>query len=188
MSEIVFRRLDAREMRLLYDTDLQRQFPSDEVRPWESIEPLLANGCYSGWALESEEGILSYAFLAEVGKNALVDYLATPDPWKSQGCGSLLLNRLRSSLMGVERVFIESEDPEAPNVEDAAMARRRLAFYARNRFGDTGVRVTLFHVVYRILSSESGPARSEHARKGMEEVYRAIIPDRWRSRILRFHD
>ena len=188
MSDPIFRELDPQEIRALYDGDLQRQFPDDEVRPWESIEPLLAQGSYSAQALELDGAIVSYAFLAVVGRSMLVDYLATPDPWKNKGYGSALLNRLRSSLSQVDRIFIESEDPTALSGDAAEMARRRLAFYARNGFAETSVRVRLFHVEYRILSSEEGQARDRNARLGMEDVYHAIIPDKWRDKILRFHD
>ena len=184
----VFHELNAREIRALYDGDLQRQFPEDEVRPWESIEPLLQRGCYRACALERDGVIVSYAFFAKAGRSVLVDYLATPDPWKNRGYGSLLLKRLRSLLTEADRFFIESEDPDVLSGDAAVMARRRLAFYERNGFAQTSVRVLLFHVEYRILSSESGDRRDVNARSGIEELYTMIIPAKWRERILRFHD
>ena len=43
-------------------------------------------------------------------------------------------------------------------------------------FAQTDVRVRLFGVAFRILSSESGPGRDARARAGMEDIYREIVP------------
>ena len=77
---------------------------------------------------------------------AMVDYFAIHKDYRNRGIGREAI-RLLSELYADKRVFLEIEDPES-----SEMAQRRLCFYNRCGFVQTGTRVNLFSVDMELLT------------------------------------
>ena len=89
---------------------------------------------------------VSYTHLCRVSQ---LDYFAVVPAYRAHGIGAQLLAQLPAQEGDAEAILIEAEMPE--KAEDAAMAVRRLGFYARCGAWDTHYTEHLFDAWFRIL-------------------------------------
>ena len=168
------------EGKLFFQRDMQRDFPEDEIKPWFVIEELLRQGVYELLGAWCDDVQVGYAWMfVPAGESILVDYLAVLPEYRGTGVGTAVLQALRQRYND-KLIILESEFPdEAPEPD---VARRRLGFYHRAGFVNTGVEVILFGVHFCILSYGEDP----HAREHMESLYRAMFPDQQYEKAVQF--
>ena len=173
------RMLSAEETRRAYHEDLERAFPPRELKPLSSIEGQARLGRYQVWGAEEDGAVLGTAFfwLGDPGQ-ALLDYLCVSEDRRGRGIGSEMLRRMRA-LGGWTAVLGEAEAPEA--APDPDLARRRLAFYARNGARLAGYDTELFGVWYRTLYWSDGEMEDAEVLRAHRTIYRLEeIPERYR--------
>ena len=171
--------LTLREVREIYARRLIRDFPPDEQKPLSRIEAALRRGEYACYGAKDCEDILAYAFFVLDGRSALFDYYAVGASLRDRGIGSRFIQALmRGPLSQMDCVLLEVDDPDrAETPDEAALRRRRLAFYLRNGLSDTGVRATVFGVDFQVLALPVGsPVSREKAQDLYAQLYRIILP------------
>lgn len=155
-----------------YDIHMHRDFPENERKPWDMTLNLYERGVYEMLEARWEGKMVGYAWMVcPEGSSALIDYLAVLPEYRGAGIGSAILHELgqRYRLRG-QSLLLESEFPE--EAPDPDIAVRRLSFYARSGFLDSGVLVRLFGVKFCILSSNA----DLDAKEQMRGIYNAMFP------------
>lgn len=157
------RLLSQEEAHAVYKTQLKRDFPADEVKPWKSIERMWDDGEYYAVGIFEDIGELppgvdplvalrGYAFFVEPKDcgACLLDYYAVLPDYRSEGLGGYSLGLLAEYVRLRGRyVLIETEDIAfAENDAQIAERERRDAFYARNSCVRTDVTASVFGVKY----------------------------------------
>lgn len=157
----------------IYHRHISRDFPPMERRPLQGMLQLRRRGLYSVLILEDGGELAAYAALAGSGEEGayLLDYLAVPPALRSRGWGGRMLSALADAVPGA--MLVEVEDPDAAIGDDREDCLRRIAFYARSGYADTGIRVRVWGVDYRIL----GRGMDDDAAEKLDAVYRKIYPD-----------
>ena len=169
-------------VRRVYDERMRRDFARNELRSWESIRRSWERDAYLCYGLYAGEELLGYAFFVRLetggGCDCLFDYLAVAEEYRDQGLGSRFLRQLSGCVPEARCIVGEVEDPEAArDPEDRRQRERRVRFYLRAGYLDTGVTSRLFGVDYRILEVPVGPPHSPAEIRGVyTELYRSILP------------
>lgn len=187
------KKLSLDQMREIYDLRMREDFPDNERRPFSGIVSLFERGEYEGWGLYEEEALLAYAFLVrEIWRGkpcCLIDYFAVDKGRRGSGIGTCLLRELAAALKGADCVFVEVENPDyAGTLEEKEEMERRLRFYRRNGFRDTGAGEWLYYVEYTLLEL---PLSGTHTREEIFDIaeyfYRKMLPAHLVDRYLRLH-
>lgn len=168
--ELLEQSLDA--AKITYDTHMHRDFPENELKPWDVTVRLYERGIYEMLEARCEGKLVGYAWMVcPKGNSALIDYLAVLPEYRCGGIGGEILMELtRRYRMRGQSLLLESEFPE--EAPDPDIAVRRLSFYARSGFLDSGVLVRLFGVKFCILSSGA----ELDAKEQMYGIYHAMFP------------
>ncbi len=169
------------ELKDLYHTRLQEDFPPDELRPYSSMEYLLGLGMYRCFAFREQGKTAAYALLIHAEGAALLDYFAVDPSLRGQGVGTRFLSELKSVSVefGVPYVLIEAESPESAQTPEQFLERqRRLRFYQSCGCLLTDVYSFLFGVEYQILllplRNASVPS-AEEVKTSLEKLYRVFV-------------
>ena len=104
--------------------------------------------------------------------------------YRAHGIGAQLLAQLPAHEDTAEAILIEAEMPE--KAEDAAMAVRRLGFYARCGAWDTHYTEHLFDAWFRVLVLPCGSRTpdAETTVQGLVDCYRRTIsPTQWQKHV-----
>ena len=107
-----------------------------------------------------------------------LDYFAVVPAYRAHGIGAQLLAHLPAQEGDAEAILIEAEMPE--KAEDAAMAVRRLGFYARCGAWDTHYTEHLFDAWFRILVLDcpgAGTFADRQAVDALVNCYRRTISE-----------
>jgi GNAT superfamily N-acetyltransferase len=164
--------LTGEEITTIYHEHLTSDFARDEVKPLGVILKAVEKGTYDCLGLLGEEGLAGYVFLVRRDRNYLVDYLAIFREDRNKGLGSELLRLLGDYLADAGRVILEVEDPDLePEEKRRETMARRIAFYRRNHWTDTGLRVRCFGVPFWILQPEEA---AEAAHDDLWRIYRGL--------------
>lgn len=114
-----------------------------------------------------------------------LDYFAVVPAYRAHGIGAQLLAQLPAQEGDAEAILIEAEMPEKAG--DAAMAVRRLGFYARCGAWDTHYTEHLFDAWFRILVLDCpgcAPLAPETAVEALADCYRRTIsPTQWQKHV-----
>ena len=161
------------QVRALYHERMEADFPPDELKPLSMMEALLSQKRYDCYGFFEGDDILAYAYFVRLGRWALLDYYAVRDDLRDTGVGSAFLQGLIGGpLQGLDCVLVEVDDPDAaPDPDERTHRERRRQFYLRNGLWDTGVRVWLFFVDYRVLAM---PAKRHPLPEAIREIYAAL--------------
>jgi GNAT superfamily N-acetyltransferase len=146
--------LDKDKIEYIYKNRMILDFPADEIKPLNTILRGIDNGIYECLGMYDEDELMGYAFLIRAEKNYLLDYLAVFSEKRNGGIGSEILRLLLEYLHDARMITVEAEDPEfADNDADRELRSRRIGFYKRNGYSDTGLRVECFGVSYVVLQT-----------------------------------
>lgn len=170
--------LSDKQVKRIYYRHMVEDFPDSERKPLFMIEKGLRNGTYTCLGFREGNALLGYAFFLRTGKHYLFDYLAVVPEKRNAGIGAEFLRALASHYTKVGSVLGEVEDPEyAKSQEERKVQERRYAFYLRNGYIDTGIRVYLFGVHYRIIQMKKGRKFSkEELIKIYKKHYMSFLP------------
>lgn len=167
------------EVRDVYRHQLKYDFPDNERKPLSRIEKSMKNGQYLCYGIRNGTDILAYAFLVVINDEYLVDYFAVREEARGTGIGSSFLKELVSShLQKASCVLLEVDDPDsAKDAEERKTHERRLSFYLKNGWHDTGARAQTFDVNFMILEFPTGdPHTREISEAVYARIYSAILP------------
>ena len=125
------------------------------------------------------DALLGYAFFVRKGHNCLFDYLAIAEEYRGKGLGTAFLKQLRNCFSEADCVIGEVEDPDyAKEENDKVLRERRLQFYLRLGYRQTGVTSRVFGVDYLVLEVPTGFTHStEVVRKTYTDLYRDMLPE-----------
>lgn len=170
--------LDKNQIKEIYETSMLKDFPDNERKPLAMIHKGMDNGTYECIGLVNNDVIIAYAIFIKKGLDYLFDYFAVIDEHRNKGIGAEFLKHIAAKFQSANSVVGEVEDPDcAHNEEDKKLQHRRLNFYLRNGYRDTGVRVKLFDVNYIVLELDNGRGHTkEELCKIYKAHYRAILP------------
>ena len=178
------RELTLDEMSAVYDTYMTADFPKNELRPFSSVVQLHGEGRYTGYGMyDQADQLQAYVFLAMLREDTrchyLVDYLAVLPDRRDSGLGSVLLRLLPEALKNAGCIVGEVEDPDrTEDPREKHTRQRRIAFYQRAGYLDTGVKVCLFGVDYRVMEIPSPAGHSPgEIRRVYEAIYRSFLPE-----------
>ncbi len=164
----------------IYASRLQQDFAPDEVRPLRLIRKSWDRGEYPCYGLYDGRRLLAYAFLVCKGRRCVLDYFAVSEEHRGEGLGSAFLKEVTARIPDAECVLVEVEDPDGAQDEEARSLRlRRIAFYRRSGFYDTGIRSCSFGVDFCILNADSENRLPQaELRDFYCAMYRSILPRR----------
>lgn len=167
------------EIRKAYVEHLERDFPSDELKPLDRIEKSIDDGQYRCIGAFDDD-FLAYAFFVIVNGISLLDYYAVVPSKRGEGIGTGFLSQAILST-GIDFTLIEIEDPESGvDASDIVARSKRKSFYLNAGCVDTEVKVTTFGVDFLLLEYPTGAdahSRTEVA-EAYRDLYREILPRR----------
>lgn len=131
---------------------MRRVFPKEELIPMWLLSIITRKKNYQFSAFYDNDLFVGIIFTIESKDLLFVFYIAVNDEIHSKGYGSKLLQLLSQKY---ERkpitLFIETIDPLADNYEQRV---KRLAFYERNGFVNTGIKAGIKSPFVDILSTD----------------------------------
>ena len=172
---MMIRDLSLQEMKQIHKTCMKRDFPANELRPFQSIQALYAQSRYRGLGLfGGRDELLGYGFFAllrrEDGVHYLFDYLAIVPERRDSGIGTEFLLRLPREIPDAASILGEVENPDLESdPAERAIKLRRLQFYLRSGIQETGVLSRLFGVDYRVMEF---PVCRQHSPEEIQALYR----------------
>ena len=178
--------LDRAGLEALYHDQITPTVPPAERKPRGAMLRLLDQGVYRPLALRQGDTLLGYALLwldRESGYS-LLDYLGVCPPYRGQGVGSALLDRLLEGYRDAPGLLaeVEAPDPHLPQ-EENRLRTRRLDFYRRAGFRGLPYEADIFRVRYVMLTSgdpqDTAGAMAAHIRlyrtQFSPQVYRRMV-------------
>lgn len=170
--------LTENQIKAVYEQKMREDFPSDELKPLDMIMNRREKGIYECLGLFDEGELAGYVFLVRLKEDYLIDYLATEKNRRNAGYGGELIRLLSGYLVHAKSIIGEIEDPEyAQSEADRVLRTRRLQFYLRNGFRDTGVKVTCFGVPFMIIEMGEGLVHTEAEIISLyRNHYKAMLP------------
>lgn len=117
-------KLDIKEFDAVFSI-MERSFPKEEYRPYESQKALLCDPAYAIYTAKEGGSIVGFAAVWEQETILFLEHLAVAPDCRNGGIGGQLLAYITGS---AKRVCLEVEPPEN------ALTRRRIGFYERNGF------------------------------------------------------
>ena len=136
--------LNVEQAQSIYRSQMVRDFPESELKPFASVQGMMTRGLYEPLAFYDEAGaLMAYAWQAVLPqcRNVLLDYFAVLPQYRGSGVGTAVLKELAAYYAPRKQsLIIECEHPaEAP---EPAVARRRIGFYLRAACLACGTRST----------------------------------------------
>ena len=162
----------------LYQKEMTRDFPPQELKPLKAMAELMAQGRYQALGLYEGEKLLGYALVwREPGVPfVLLDYLGTLPGVRNRGLGGQLLDLLADYYREERGIFGEAESDEGGADADRELRRRRLGFYLRHGFRYGGYDCALFGVHYQTLIRGREDVTPEELLKVHRSFYQNRFP------------
>ena len=179
--------LTTEDLREIYYVNMVHEFPEAELKPFAAIDKLLQRNMYLCFGLFEDETLEGYAFLVREDGNdqLLLDYYVVLEEFRDQGLGTSFMTMLRAACKDYAAILVEVADPDyAADDTDLAARKRRISFYERNGYKDTGIRNSLYGADYRIMQrklSLEGP--DVPAYPGLDALYHEILGDQYGIRL-----
>ena len=173
------RKLTAKQLSDLYQWELKKAFPPEELKPLKAMLGLMERNRYEALGLYDEKGLHGYALMwLEPGYPfALLDYLGTLEGERGTGFGTEMLALLRAHYAHYRGIFGEAEAPENGDPADEPLRRRRLAFYERNGFRYGGYDCAMFGVHYQTLIMGDEDVTPQELMAAHQGIYGGYMPE-----------
>lgn len=170
--------LDKNQITDIYNKRMKIDFPPSELKPLDMIFNAMDKGMYECYGLTDNDEILGYVYVIKLGKDYLIDYIATYPKKRNAGLGGILISLLKEKLSDAESIIGEVEDPDfAEDDESRALQTRRIGFYMRNGFRKTNLRACCFGAHFIIIETGEGMVHTEdELRELYKKHYKAILP------------
>ena len=182
MPQYTIKKIENTEITSIYDTHIEQDFPSDELKPLSHILKSVEEGYGFSLGIYEDERLVGYAvfILCEETKCALLDYFAILSDRRGEGLGHrafLLFNTyFKANLPLVEGLYIESERIAAAENERQRLTReRRIAFYESCGCEMTKLRAVLFGVDYSVLYKRMGNPVQGASLNALDGLYRKMF-------------
>lgn len=174
------RKLTNDEIASVYDLYMKKDFPANELKPFSIIEKSLEKGQYFCCGIFNGDKFCGYAcfvtLLIESKEYCLLDYFAVISDMRGQGIGSEFLRLLKDILKGTEMVMCEAENPSGSEEDELIIRQRRVNFYLRNGFVETGVTASVYGVDYILLDFDLGRKHTkDEIRMRYADLYKSFI-------------
>lgn len=147
--------LNVKEIEEVYNQDMQRDFPKEEIKPLKTILELVRQGYYQCYGCFENKRLCAYLFFVWEHKDlTLLDYFAVIPEFRRQGAGgkALALIRQEFSEEGFWGILFEIERISlAVNEEQKRVRTNRKKFYLQNGCMETGLESKIFGVGYELL-------------------------------------
>lgn len=163
---------DQAQIKNLYMT----AFPKEERLPWWVLRNWPALGRSALTAYYDGDTFCGFTFTATEGDILYVMFLAVNSRLRGQGYGSAILGLLKQTGKTI-LLNVELLDESAPNYAERV---RRMAFYQKNGFSDSGYNIREVGGVFRILSS-TGEMDADAYRR----VFSKLSYGLWRPEIMK---
>lgn len=167
----------------VYNRDLRRAFPAAEMKSLWLLRRLMDKGYYRPYACFEGDEIIGEAFLWTGRPGwAMLDYLCVVPGRRNDGLGQKIQLALREAEPGT--VFVgEAEEPaDAP---DPGLAERRLGFYHRFGWRDSGYEADIFSAHYRCLYLADREIPPEELMEQHNFIYRTGLSPKQCRRFIR---
>ena len=179
-------------MHNIYEGVAKGHFPANERKPFEAIVRMNQTGCYEGLGLyDSKKNLVAYALYVKTldGSARLLDYYAVLEEYRSNGVGSVFLEKMKSWYEDSPCIILETEDIFTASNEDEKNERsRRNGFYLRNGVIETDIHVSYFQADYQIFYL---PIREELSKEqilaALEKIYRVMFGEKM-ERIIQYRE
>lgn len=126
-------------------------FPKEERLPWWLLRAWHGLGRSELTAYYDGDTFCGFTVIASRADVLYVMFLAVSSQRRGQGCGSGILTHLKQINPGKTILLaVELLEEGAPNLDQRI---RRMAFYKKNGFKDTGFNIREVGGVFRVLSS-----------------------------------
>lgn len=170
--------LSKAELKSLYETEMKRAFPPNELKPLKSMEDMRDTGRYEPLGMFRNGELLGYAMVWTEPDIplALLDYLGTVEGKRGGGLGTALLGLLAQRYGDSRPIFGEAERDNSPDPAERALQSRRLDFYFRNGFRYAGYDCALFGVHYETLIMGGEHVGVQELIDAHQTIYKRQIP------------
>ena len=135
------------EIKRLYHT----AFPKEELLPWAVVRLLTIQKCVNLTGYYQEEIFAGFTFTAETEDILFVLFFAVEDKKRGQGLGSEILRYLKEN--NPEKTIVLNVEPLDEAAENNDQRIRRMEFYKKNGFYDTGYNIREVGGVFRVLAT-----------------------------------
>lgn len=174
------KKLSNEEVKNIYNTHMIKDFPSGELKPYESIANLIKRKIYICYGLYKNSKLLAYAFLVTSKSYLLIDYYAVCAEHRNTGIGSEFLSILKEKCKIYSGIIVEVEKVQcALDEEERIIRKRRVDFYKRNGMRMTEVSSTLFNIEYSIMCLCNEELDDSVIYEELKNIYKEIIPIRF---------
>lgn len=178
------RRLDQVEVRQIYGTFMQEDFPKNEMKPLERILEMVEDNIYECTGLFAEGGLVAYAFFVKAEESGyyLLDYLAVNKECRGKGYGGRYLELMRYYFKYCNGIFLECESESVlgewtpENHTTAVQRKKRIQFYRKNGVILTNIKSILFGVEFSVLYYPVKVRTGADWYGELENLYRTLLP------------
>lgn len=133
---------------------IKSSFPPDEQEPMERLLDLAQRPMVNFWAYYDEGEFCGMIYVVDSKETLFILYLAVPGELRSKGYGAKIVEDVRAQFGG-KNVVLHVEDPACTQDEAKIHQRiRRIRFYERLGFKDTGYRINSEETVFFLISTE----------------------------------
>ena len=131
-------------------------FPEEERPPFAMMLSWKHDEFYGVYKANEFVGLVDLILYKDL---VYVFFLAVAEEKRNQGIGSQILSDLKGRYPN-RRLFLLADEVD-PKYADNEIRARRIAFYNRNGFLDTGIKILEFGVMYQLLSASGAISKRE---------------------------
>lgn len=175
------KKLSHQEIKEIYYNQMQKDFPPEEIRPWDMFLRSFSSGLYIGYGLFENGKLLSYAtftFSDKLKNTILLDYYAVDQSLRGKGIGRDFLSRLIKQLDGTELILLEVENPSfSKSPEQLSVRTRRISFYKKCGANLSQITSKIFEADFAIMYiSKDGKEKTDsEVQSALKEIYSSMF-------------
>jgi GNAT superfamily N-acetyltransferase len=153
-------------------------FPKPERVSWFTLKHGAKRNVTSLWAYMDGDKFCGFTHAYSTDKMALLLYFAINENERSKGYGSQILQLLKEEYKG--KTIVINVEPLDESAENYAQRKRRLNFYNKNGFFDTGYLVEDVGGLYIALSNTDNFNPQDY-----KDLYLALTKNRWNPEVVK---